>query len=92
MCEVHAGHCDDSASAAPHDGDASKGQDVRTNIDIDDQLLADAQSLSGSSTKKQTVERALKLMVELGRQSKVRRLRGRFNWDGDLEEMRRDER
>jgi len=65
---------------------------VRTNIDIDDQLLADAQSLSGSSTKKQTVERALKLMVELGRQSEVRQLRGRLNWEGDLEEMRRDER
>ena len=65
---------------------------MRTNIDIDDQLLADAQSLSGSSTKKQTVERALKLMVELGRQSEVRRLRGRLNWEGDLEEMRRDER
>jgi hypothetical protein len=47
--------------------------------------------LSGSSTKKQTVERALKLMVELGRQSEVRRLRGQLSWDGDLEEMRRNE-
>jgi Arc/MetJ family transcription regulator len=65
---------------------------MRTNIDIDDQLLADAQSLSGSSTKKQTVERALKLMVELGRQAEVRRLRGKLSWEGDLEEMRRDER
>lgn len=65
---------------------------MRTNIEIDDQLLADAQSLSGSSTKKQTVERALRLMVELGRQSEVRRLRGRLSWEGDLEEMRRDER
>lgn len=64
---------------------------MRTNIDIDDQLLADAQSLSGSSTKKQTVERALKLMVDLARQAEVRRLRGQLSWDGDLEEMRRDE-
>jgi Arc/MetJ family transcription regulator len=65
---------------------------MRTNIDINDQLLAEAQSLSGSASKKQTVERALTLMVELGRQSQVRRLRGRLAWDGDLEEMRRDER
>ena len=64
---------------------------MRTNIDIDDHLLAEAQSLSGSSTKKQTVERALTLMVELGRQTEIRRLRGRLSWDGDLEEMRRDD-
>lgn len=64
---------------------------MRTNIDIDDQLLSDAQALSGSSTKKQTVERALKLMVGLGRQSEVRQLRGRLSWQGDLEEMRRDD-
>lgn len=64
---------------------------MRTNIDIDDELLAAAQSVSGSSTKKQTVERALTLMVELGRQSEVRRLRGTLTWDGDLEEMRRDQ-
>lgn len=64
---------------------------MRTNIDIDDQLLADAQSVSGSSTKKQTVERALTLMVELGRQSEVKRLRGRLRWHGVLDETRRDE-
>ncbi|WP_375431477.1 type II toxin-antitoxin system VapB family antitoxin [uncultured Friedmanniella sp.] len=63
---------------------------MRTNIDIDDQLLAEAQALSGSSTKKQTVERALELMVSLGRQSEVKQLRGRLSWDGDLEAMRRD--
>ena len=65
---------------------------MRTNIDIHDQLLAEAQSLSGSSTKKQTVERALKLIMELGRQSEVKRLRGKLSWDGDLEEMRRNKR
>ncbi len=64
---------------------------MRTNIDIDDQLLAEAQTVSGSSTKKQTVERALTLLVELGRQAEIRRLRGRLSWSGDLEEMRRDE-
>ena len=65
---------------------------VRTNIDIDDQLLADAQAVSGSTTRKQTVERALRLMVDLDRQSAVKQLRGRLLWDADLEEMRRDDR
>lgn len=64
---------------------------MRTNIEIDDQLLADAQAISGSTTKKQTVERGLELLVRLGRQSEVRRLRGRLTWDGDLGAMRRDD-
>lgn len=64
---------------------------MRTNIEIDDQLLADAHALSGSATKKQTVERASELLVRLGRHSEVRRLRGRLVWDGDLGAMRRDD-
>jgi Arc/MetJ family transcription regulator len=63
---------------------------LRTNFEFDDQLLAGAQSLCGSSTTKQSVERALRLMVDLDRQLEVKRLRGRLNWNGDLEEMRRD--
>jgi Arc/MetJ family transcription regulator len=63
---------------------------VRTNIDIDDDLLAEAQALSGSSTKKETVHRALELLVQLRRQTGVRELRGRLRWEGDLEEQRTD--
>ena len=63
---------------------------VRTNIDIDDELLAEAQSLSGSATKKETVRRALELLVQLRRQSGVRELRGRLRWEGDLEDQRTD--
>lgn len=64
---------------------------MRTNIDIDAELLAEAQALSGSATKKQAVQRGLELLVQLGRQEKVRRLRGRLTWEGDLEAMRRDD-
>ena len=63
-----------------------------TNIDIADQLLADAPALTGSSTEQQTVEGRLKLMVLLAPQSELTRLRGQLNWDGSLEQMRRDER
>jgi Arc/MetJ family transcription regulator len=62
---------------------------VRTNIDIDDGLLAEAAKIAGTTTKKSTVEAALR---ELIRQHKVRRvleLRGSFDWEGDLQEMRR---
>ena len=62
---------------------------VRTNIDIDDELLAEAQALSGSATKKRRA--GLELMVRLGRQAEVRSLRGRLSWDGDLAAARRDD-
>ena len=63
---------------------------MRTNIDIDDQLLADAQAVSGATTKKETVHLGLELLVRLGRQSEIRRLKGQLRWDGDLDAMRRD--
>jgi Arc/MetJ family transcription regulator len=63
---------------------------VRTNIDIDDALMARAQAATGLTTKRETVERGLELLVQLGAQAKVRELRGKILWDGDLDEMRRD--
>lgn len=63
---------------------------MRTNIDIDDRLLAEAQELSGAATKKETVHRGLELLVQIGRQTEVKRLRGQLHWEGDLDESRRD--
>jgi Arc/MetJ family transcription regulator len=63
---------------------------MRTNIDIDDELLAEAQAVSGASTKKEAVHRGLELLVRLGRQGEVRRLRGRLRWEGDLDAQRLD--
>ena len=44
---------------------------MRTNIDIDDALMAQAQKASGCATKKQTVEEALRLVIKLRRQREV---------------------
>jgi len=63
---------------------------MRTNIVIDDRLIADAMRLSGARTKRQAVEESLRLMVRLKRQEKVRKLRGRLHWTADLETMRTD--
>ena len=63
---------------------------MRTNIDIDDRLLAEAQQVSGAATKKETVHRGLELLVRLGHQNEVKRLRGQLHWEGDLNELRRD--
>ena len=65
---------------------------MRTNIVIDDRLMADAQRATGIKTKKGVVEEGLRLLVRLERQARVRGWRGKLEWDGDLEAMRTDAR
>lgn len=63
---------------------------MRTNIDIDDELMARARELGGFGTKKATVEEGLKLLIAMKRQESIRALRGAMHWEGDLDAMRRD--
>lgn len=61
---------------------------MRTNIEIDDKLMAEAMKASGLSSKKATVEEALRLLVlERRRRRALDRLRG-AGWEGDLDAMR----
>jgi Arc/MetJ family transcription regulator len=62
---------------------------MRTNIEIDDRLMAEAQKASGLATKKQTVEQALRLMVKLRRQQEVTAAFGKYPWRGDLARSRK---
>ncbi|WP_077531114.1 type II toxin-antitoxin system VapB family antitoxin [Vreelandella utahensis] len=61
---------------------------MRTNIVIDDELMAEALKTSGYETKKEAVEQGLKLLVQLRKQQELRKLRGKIQWEGDLDEMR----
>lgn len=61
---------------------------MRTNIVIDDELMANALKASGLATKKDAVEEGLKLLIKLNHQRAVRSLRGKVQWEGDLDEMR----
>ncbi len=61
---------------------------MRTNIEIDDQLMAEAQAASGHATKKQTVEEALRLLVRLRRQKDVDATFGKYRWKGNLARSR----
>jgi Arc/MetJ family transcription regulator len=61
---------------------------MRTNIDIDDALMAEAQKAAGHATKKQTVEEALRLMIRLRRQQQVDAAFGKYRWRGDLARSR----
>jgi len=61
---------------------------MRTNIDIDDELIAEAMQATGAPTKKAVVEQGLRLLVR-NRQLKqaINDMAG-IGWDGDLDKMR----
>jgi Arc/MetJ family transcription regulator len=61
---------------------------MRTNIEIDDELMRDAMRASGAPTKRAAVERGLRLLVRTHRQAGIRPLRGAVRWEGDLAESR----
>jgi len=61
---------------------------MRTNIDIDDKLLADAMKATGASTKREVVELGLASLVTLKKQKKIKNYRGKLKWEGDLNQMR----
>ena len=63
---------------------------MRTNIVIDDKLMRDALRATGLKTKREAVEQGLRTLLRLGKQSEIRRLRGKLSWQGDLNTMRRD--
>ena len=62
---------------------------MRTNIEIDDTLMAEAQRASGHATKKETVEEALRLMIRLRWQQEVGAAFGKYRWRGNLARSRK---
>ena len=63
---------------------------MRTNIEIDDKLMQDALRFTGAKSKREAVELGLRTLVQLSRQVEVRKMRGKLQWEGDLDAMRRD--
>lgn len=63
---------------------------MRTNIVIDDKLMKDALSATGLKTKREAVELGLRTLLRLRQQEKIRGLRGKLRWQGDLNAMRID--
>jgi len=63
---------------------------MRTNIVIDDELMEQVLQATGIKTKRHAVEEGLRLLLQIKKQEKIRSLRGKIHWSGDLDEMRRD--
>jgi antitoxin ParD1/3/4 len=56
---------------------------MRTNIEIDDDLLAAAMQSGSYSTKKETVEAGLRLLARQAAYREVLKWRGKLKWEGD---------
>jgi Arc/MetJ family transcription regulator len=61
---------------------------MRTNIVIDDRLMASTLRATGLKTKREAVELGLRTLLRLQQQGEIRQFRGKLNWQGDLEAMR----
>jgi len=61
---------------------------MRTNVVLDDELVDRARELTGIRTKKGVITEALKLLVRIREQQGILELRGKVDWEGDLDEMR----
>lgn len=63
---------------------------MRTNIELDDDLLAEAMKATGLPTKRATVEEALRALVREHEARRALRELAGLGWEGDLDEMRTD--
>jgi len=61
---------------------------MRTNIVVDEELIRQAMKATGLTTKRAVVEAGLQLLIQVKAQSGIRRLRGKVQWQGNLDEMR----
>lgn len=63
---------------------------MRTNIVIDDELMREALRETGLKTKREAVELGLRTLLRLKQQQRIKTLRGKVDWKGDLEKLRAD--
>src|SRR5437899_12437165 len=67
---------------------SADGDEMRTNIVIDDRLMEKAMRAAGLSTKRAAVEAGLHLLTRVKAQSGIRRVRAKGEWEVDLALMR----
>ena len=64
---------------------------MRTNISIDDALMADVLAVTGVKSRREAVELGLETLLMLKQQEAIKVFKGKLKWDGDLEKMRTDQ-
>jgi Arc/MetJ family transcription regulator len=66
------------------------GVQMRTTVEIDDKLMARAMKATKSKTKKETIAKALEMVVRQNGQKRMLKYMGKVDWKGDLDAWRRD--
>ncbi len=61
---------------------------MRTNVVLDNDLVSEAQRLTGIKTKKAILDEALRTLIRIRRQARIRELEGKLQWEGNLAAMR----
>jgi Arc/MetJ family transcription regulator len=56
----------------------------------DDKVRGDKLRATGLKTKRHAADQGLRGLLRLRRQAEIRRLRGKLDWQGDLDVMRSD--
>ena len=62
-----------------------------TDIQIDNNLINEAMKMSQIKSKEAVVEKSLRLLIQLKKQERIKKLRGALHWDDSLEKMRLDQ-
>lgn len=62
---------------------------MRTNIEIDDEVMRKVQRLTGARTKREAVDLAMRELVAQHERLGILDLRGKVRWEGSLDENRR---
>lgn len=62
---------------------------ARTNVVLDDKLVAQCQAVTGISTRRSLIDHALQELLRHERQKAVLELKGKIDWQGDLNALRR---
>ncbi|MDR3336101.1 MAG: type II toxin-antitoxin system VapB family antitoxin [Treponema sp.] len=63
---------------------------MRTNIDLDENLVKKAMEITGMSTKKAVINMILTDYIRRNNQKNILKYRGKKIWEGDIEEMRKN--
>ncbi|TVR78547.1 MAG: type II toxin-antitoxin system VapB family antitoxin [Chitinophagaceae bacterium] len=61
---------------------------MHTNIEIDEKLIREAMKISRLSTKRETVELALKELIAAAKRKRFLQLKGKVKWDTNLDKLR----
>jgi Arc/MetJ family transcription regulator len=62
---------------------------ARTNIELDDRLVAAGMRVFKCKSKRELVHLALRELLKAAKRQEILKLRGQIKWEGDLQELRR---